>query len=417
MEEYEEINYNTIKAVAKKDKKKVKDYLALSPGNDPYYNTPGNVINAEWFADIYAQMGKPIPCHIRRVHYWYVSRQGAVKPNGMPYENTERDWDLLEMASKYARYLKDVSGNFLVPPENIVDHRNPPITENIFLWDDEKPSEVMKRLDGTALIDDIVKQFYCWTPHNTQAYHLEIWCEKSTMDDILEPIGQHYGLNIVTGLGEMSVSRVHELVCRIKKNKKPVRILYISDFDPAGEGMPVSIARKIEFYLHFEDAKNVKLRQVLLTPEQCIKYELPRKPIKDTDKRKEGFEERHGSGATELDALESLHPGEMRQLLIKEIEFYFDADAWNSVVNKKDELRHMVREHLTANMDKVMTPLVNVLKEIDLSDMDDYKPPVGKEVNDDHIDWLYDSKLEYFLQLEKYKEWRRKTSINKQLKR
>jgi len=148
----------------------------------------------------------------------------------------------------------------------------------------------MKRLDGTALIDAIVKQFYCWNSHNTQAYYLEIWCEKSTMDDILEPIGLRYGLNIVTGLGEMSVSRVHELVCRIKKNKKPVRILYISDFDPAGEGMPVSIARKIEFYIHFEDAKNVKLRQVLFTPEQCIKYKLPRKPIKKSDKRKEGFE-------------------------------------------------------------------------------------------------------------------------------
>ena len=36
------------------------------------------------------------------------------------------------------------------------------------------------------------------------------------------------------------------------------------------------------------------------------------------------FEARFGEGATELDALEALRPGELEQILTQEIERYFD---------------------------------------------------------------------------------------------
>ena len=37
------------------------------------------------------------------------------------------------------------------------------------------------------------------------------------------------------------------------------------------------------------------------------------------------FEARFGDGATELDALEALHPGELGRILVQEIERYYDA--------------------------------------------------------------------------------------------
>ena len=67
------------------------------------------------------------------------------------------------------------------------------------------------------------------------------------------------------------------------------------------------------------------MRPVALTLEQCRQYRLPRTPIKDTERRKAGFEERHGEGATELDALEALHPGELRSILECEVLRYHDA--------------------------------------------------------------------------------------------
>jgi len=391
-------DFNQIKNAAKENSMSVKDLLALSPGNDPFYvGSTGQMEKARWFTEIYARMGKPDQCHIRRVHYWFVSQQDAKKPGGTSYENTEKDWGFLTLASKYARYAG------LVPVENIIDRRNPPPIVNIHLWNNEKPSERKDEVNAEEIINEIAGMFYCWNGNNTQPYHLEIWCEKSTMNDILEPICQQYGINLVTGLGELSITAVHSLIRRIRSITKPVRIFYITDFDPAGECMPMSIARKIEYFIRLNDTKeHVRLKQIMLTADQCKSYQLLRKPIKDTEKRKDGFEIRHGAGATELDALEAQHPGEMARIIKNEVLRYIDIDAWNDVVQKNNDLRQKVKDFLE---DKI----TNVLEDLDVSEFDAYKPPVGSMINDDDENWLFDSKLNYIKQLEKYKEWRDKS--------
>src|SRR5436305_1114947 len=35
-----------------------------------------------------------------------------------------------------------------------------------------------------------------------QPYHLEVWCEKSTMNDVFMPLCERYGANLQTGMGE-----------------------------------------------------------------------------------------------------------------------------------------------------------------------------------------------------------------------
>jgi hypothetical protein len=49
---------------------------------------------------------------------------------------------------------------------------------------------------------------------------------------------------------------------------------------------------------------DIKLIPLALTRDQVITYQLPRIPIKESDGRRAGFEERYGAGAVELDALE-----------------------------------------------------------------------------------------------------------------
>jgi len=47
--------------------------------------------------------------------------------------------------------------------------------------------------------------------------------------------------------------------------------------------------------------------------------------MKASEQRAESFMERHDvEGATELDALEALHPGELNRILEREIERYYD---------------------------------------------------------------------------------------------
>ena len=89
--------------------------------------------------------------------------------------------------------------------------------------------------------------------------------------------------------------------------------------------MPVAVARKIEHRIRTDDlGLDVQLRPIILDEHQCQEYRLPRTPIKESERRKDRFEERYGEGATELDALEALHPGELRRILIREISRYYD---------------------------------------------------------------------------------------------
>jgi len=386
------MNYEIIKAAAKKAKGKVTDFLALSPNNDPFYcGSPGQLEKAEWFGTIYDKMGSPDKVHVRRVHYWLVSQDPKYKtPDGEEYLNNDKCWGLISIASKYARY----SG--IVPMENIVDRRNPPAIEHCHNWEHDLPTDVKDQTDSDEIIELIAKEFYCFNSSKTQPYMLEIWCEKSTMNDVLEPICSRHGMNLVTGLGELSITAVVLLMDRVKAANKPTRIFYISDFDPAGEGMPISVSRKIEYFSQ-DEKPDIKLIPIMLTAEQCVEYGLPRTPIKSSNLRKDEFEERHGAGATELDAMEALHPGEMKDLIMVVVNEYFDRDKWNECHTKNNELKQMVREHLE--------PLVtNLLEEIDLEEFDEFEPGKGELIDDSEKDWLYDSELEYVDQLMKYKE-------------
>jgi hypothetical protein len=177
-------------------------------------------------------------------------------------------------------------------------------------------------------------------PGIEQRYHIEVWAEKTTVNDILLPLAERYGLNIVTGSGELSLTACHLVLERARRSGRPVRILYVSDFDPAGMSMPVAVARKIEFLLRRSGLDlDIQVRPVVLTAEQCREYELPRTPIKESERRAASFESRFGSGATELDALEALHPGALRRILQQEIGRYFDTSLERRVAAVDVELR------------------------------------------------------------------------------
>ena len=54
------------------------------------------------------------------------------------------------------------------------------------------------------------------------------------------------------------------------------------------------------------------------------------------------FEARYGEGATELDALEALHPGELARIIEREIWRYYDDTLGDEIKAAKDEARSEV---------------------------------------------------------------------------
>ena len=150
------------------------------------------------------------------------------------------------------------------------------------------------------------------------------------MNDVLIPLCKRYGANLQTGVGELSIKATLAMVRRLEASGKPARILYVSDFDLAGQSMPVAVARKAEFFIRNEGLGiDMRLFPVVLTAEQVRQFDLPRTPIKETERRRGSFEHQHGTGAVELDALEALYPGELDRLLSGYIEQYYDTSlSW-----------------------------------------------------------------------------------------
>lgn len=386
------INYDTIKKMAKEQGIKVNDLIALSSANDPYYvGKPAQVRDAEWFVSLWQGFGYGDGVHLRRVHY---QAQAQWPPISLPvaltwtvkdgplagrkqstdvYINNEQCWSYLTKAAKYARYLG------LVDAGSFVDRRNPaaiinahnPDPDAYDYQDPEPRAEIgggwhTKRTDELWDTDDNDKyalpelpeldalpyelpdtpwlkaRGYVGTP---QGYLVEIWAEKSTMDDVLNPLCQQYGVNYIRGLGEMSISSVIDFLNRVKDAGRPARILYVSDFDPAGHQMPVSVSRKIEFYLEAlrDEGHDIALQPIVLTPGQIDTYQLPPAPVKDSDKRKASWDALYGtSAAVELDALEALRPGELGKVVKAEILNYYDPRYNGTLHNAQYGFQHLL---------------------------------------------------------------------------
>jgi hypothetical protein len=391
----------------------------------------GRLEAAQWFAELWHRFDIKPGAHLRRIHYLLVSQvAGSVlMPDGSNYLNLDRPcYDLLNSAALDARYLG------LVPADDLVDRRNDePV---IFLPNDASDAELVSvgGLLENTLRGFEVPRLKLISPTILQRYHLEIWCEKTTVNDVLLPLCERYGINLITGSGEQSLTACVNVVKRALASGRPVRILYVSDFDPAGASMPVAVARKIEFRLYQEGldggALDIQVRPIVLTHDQCIRYRLPRTPIKDTETRAAAFEARFGEGATELDALEALHPGELERILTREIGRYYDADlddrieevaaevetdieAINAAVAKKNAkaIATLKAEHkkLAAAVkayEKKAKPILRKIEkdlEAEAPDAESYDWPEPNEGDEDD-DPLFDSTREYLEQVDRYKE-------------
>jgi hypothetical protein len=334
----EQIDYAWIKQAAKSQGVSVNDLIVLAPQNDPFYTgTPNERALGEWFAWVWQQLGGE-RAHIRRVHYYLVLLGSVTFPNGKPYENTIECWDLLNMASKAARYLQ------LVDPAAFDDRRTPEVrlyaqswqSSAPYVWVHQSSSKLEMKLPAFPDLPRFSLDGYA----ENQPYHLEVWCEKSTMNDVLAPLCQRYGANLQTGAGEMSITATLALVHRLREADKPARILYVSDFDPAGQSMPVAVSRKVEYFVRTLGLDlDIRLFPVVLTLDQVQAYQLPRTPIKETERRRGGFEQRHGEGAVELDALEALYPGELERVLTQYLEAYYDVTLQGRLQEQERALR------------------------------------------------------------------------------
>lgn len=433
------IDYDTIGVLAAEIGCRRDDLVALNPANDPFYaGRPSRREGAEWFANAWVNFNFSTGSHLRRLHYILVSQATPlIMPNGEPYQNTEANWKFLLISSLAARYLR------LIPDRALADHRN---QQPIIHSDDPQRAHPTAYLSGDAGADlnwdvsrqEIMPPYYLTSGFKaTQDYTVEVWVEKSTQNDILVPLANQLGFNLIPGTGETSEIRSREAVERAVEDGRPMRILYVSDFDPGGRSMPVALARKVEYWLREADlGLDITLDPIVLTPEQCEKYRLPRTPLKETETRAAKFEQRFGSGATELDALEALHPGELARIVTDEVCRYIDPTLASRVrraewdyKSRIDEVEEGVLanydiEDIQGRYDEAFDVFEAAVAEIE-RDTEQLWPQIASELREkvpqyDPADFpqpkpatppeepLFDSRRDYLDQMDHYRRWQGK---------
>jgi hypothetical protein len=125
-----------------------------------------------------------------------------------------------------------------------------------------------------------------WRDLPEHAFHFAIFGEKSSLEDVVLPIAEQFEADLYLPTGEISDTLVYQIAKEANDDGRPLVMFTLSDCDPAGHQMPVSIARKLQaFHDLFFPNLRFEVVRVALTPEQVEAEDLPSTPLKATEKR------------------------------------------------------------------------------------------------------------------------------------
>jgi hypothetical protein len=134
---------------------------------------------------------------------------------------------------------------------------------------------------------------------------------------------------------------------------RPMVLFTLSDCDPAGRQMPVSIARKLQAFrdLFYPDLK-FEVVPVALKPEQVREIELPETPLKEGEKRASRWRDAFGIEQTEIDAPTTpARAPILRGMLHQAFEPYVDSTLCRRVREAKTEWEDAANEAISDHLD------------------------------------------------------------------
>jgi hypothetical protein len=404
---------NRIRSKAKALKQNYKDFFVLGQTADPFFlGSKSEIARAKWAYTLwkkYIDTTGIEQVHIRGLHYFIVMEKQIIPPPTDSdkliwdsYENTEACFKYLGVSVKMARYFG------FIPFEGIIDEKNetikishyhphitkfateetyfplpidipsfsensislPEITQEDDTFEDYYQRCIKKYADGLMarwnitrgnnVIDNLGIDF---NYNLIKPFHIELWSEK-TLPDYIHNISDIDV--IVEGSGDLSLTIADDFVKRLNKKEQNGVALYLSDFDPKGKDMSVAMGRKLQWYKEIGLLKqNAFLHPIVLTKDQVVQYDLPRKMLEDTKRRglKRGekaynaiidrFEKKMGRGYTELQALQALP--HVYEKLIRDAIRLWTVDF--SIIEKKrndkyEEIRNKLKENIEQELSK-----------------------------------------------------------------
>ena len=120
-------------------------------------------------------------------------------------------------------------------------------------------------------------------------HYVEVWTESRSIAGVIEATCREYAVSLYPSGGFTSLSLGYEAAGQALRmgGDRPVEIIYIGDYDPAG----VLIDQSIMSELHGHLGDDLKLHRIAITREQIAQYDLPTKPRKASERRRRDIEE------------------------------------------------------------------------------------------------------------------------------
>jgi hypothetical protein len=219
----------------------------------------------------------------------------------------------------------------IVPWEWIVDDGRRPQTAGV--W--SAPQSFAK----------VVTESFRLDPWEQQAVRVEVWSEKGTVAGILSPVLDEMAVTFRVNRGFTSATAINDMVATSHADRRPLRVLYVGDFDPSGLYMSeMDLPRRLAEYGTRED---MELRRIALVVADLDRLEDLSFPVlqKAQDSRFKWYiNKTKRSSAWELDAMD---PNVLRDRVRAEIATYINTEAWDRVETGE----RAVRQSLTAVMD------------------------------------------------------------------
>lgn len=167
-------------------------------------------------------------------------------------------------------------------------------------------------------------------------YRCEVWAESRSIASVLLAECEALAIDLFPCGGFSSLSFVHEAAQQHNDDEdtRPLVVVYVGDYDPAGVLIDQSLERELREHLRAD--VSLDFRRIAVNEAQVARYDLPTKPRKEGDKRSQ-----HIAFTVEAEAMPAR---DLRALLTAEVEALLPEGALHAAkAAEQSERDHIAR--------------------------------------------------------------------------